>query len=152
MNDKVKNIIETYRKTWTSDSSALRDLRFQTETRRAGNYLADEFQVDSIRMLPGCPKSLENLRAKLIEKFGILALLALRNEIGNWNDVIPSKNLKESLLMKLNIKLSNVEFLQVLIYILATSNFLMNLSYVYNADFIVRFPEYFGRSRFSQHA
>jgi hypothetical protein len=45
--------LEQYRKTWSSDVPVSRELRFQTESRRATNYVPEKFKVYTVRMLPG---------------------------------------------------------------------------------------------------
>lgn len=42
-----------YRSKWTSDSPASRDMRFQTESRRATTNMPIRYQTASVRMLPG---------------------------------------------------------------------------------------------------
>ena len=48
--------LEEYRRTWTSDVPVSRDLRYQTESRRAGMNMPLKFQIASVRMLPGMRK------------------------------------------------------------------------------------------------
>ena len=45
--------LDEYRRTWTSDVPASRDMRYQTESRRAGSNMPLKFQTSSVRMLPG---------------------------------------------------------------------------------------------------
>ncbi len=67
---------------WTCDTDIGRKIRFQTESRLAGNAANKKFVVDSLRMLPGTPRALENVREKIVERYGILAFCALRHFIG----------------------------------------------------------------------
>lgn len=88
--------LEEYRKKWTVDNEVGRQYRFQTETRTAGNAVNKSFQTLSLRFLPGTPKSLEEFRERLIEKYGILGLCVLRFSLGN-SDFITFPNLKASI-------------------------------------------------------
>eukprot|EP01036_Dinobryon_divergens_P026673 gene26674-35349_t len=88
--------LEEYRKKWTIDNEVGRQYRFQTETRTAGNAVNKSFQTLSLRFLPGTPKSLEDFRERLIEKYGILGLCVLRFSLGN-SDFITFRNLKASI-------------------------------------------------------
>lgn len=61
----------------------LRKTRFTTETRLAASKAVNEqFVVVSVRPLPGSPKALELLREKLIERYGLLALMVVRYQFG----------------------------------------------------------------------
>ena len=71
-----------YQKTWSSDTPASRTMRFQTENRRAGNAANKNFQTPSLRLLPGTPRVLETYRSKLLEQYGVLALMVFRYNIG----------------------------------------------------------------------
>ena len=80
--------LDIYRKTWTHDTPESRSMRFQTESRRAGNGSAPEkFAVRSVRYLPGTPIAFERFRDRLIERYGILAMSTLRNLINNRNEL-----------------------------------------------------------------
>jgi hypothetical protein len=45
--------LDEYRRTWTSDVPASRDMRYQTESRRAASNMPIKYQTASVRMLPG---------------------------------------------------------------------------------------------------
>jgi hypothetical protein len=45
--------LDEYRQTWTSDVPASRNMRYQTESRRAGSNMPSKYQTASIRTLPG---------------------------------------------------------------------------------------------------
>ena len=70
--------VEEYRKTWTQESETARRFRFQVESRLPNNKAVAKFKVSDVRMLPGTPMSVEKLRRKLIERYGIFAFSALR--------------------------------------------------------------------------
>ncbi len=76
--------LENYRKTWTTEENdKMRDLRFSTEARRAAAHaVSKHFAVPSVRFLPGTPKSLENCRSQLVEKYGIFAFAVIREALG----------------------------------------------------------------------
>ena len=97
--------LEEYRRAWTTDVPVSRNMRFQTESRRAGSCMPEKYQVPILRALPGClelsniilqnikmtpkmmydlgtPRALESFRERLIERHGILAMSALRHYIG----------------------------------------------------------------------
>lgn len=75
---EVNPEVEEYRKTWTIDSDAARRFRYQVESRLPNNKAVVKFNVADVRMLPGTPMSLEKLRRKLIDRYGIFAFSALR--------------------------------------------------------------------------
>jgi hypothetical protein len=74
--------IQAYRKKWTCDTEVGRKIRFQTESRIAGNAANKKFVVSSLRLLSGTPQALENLRERYIERYGVLAFCALQHYIG----------------------------------------------------------------------
>ena len=45
--------LENYRRTWTSDAPASRDMRFQTEAKRGGSNMPLRYRTSQVRMLPG---------------------------------------------------------------------------------------------------
>lgn len=71
-----------YRQQWTCDKESNRKIRFQTESRIAGNAAAGKFLTNNLRVLPGTPKSMETYRTRLVERFGIFAMSALKLHIG----------------------------------------------------------------------
>jgi hypothetical protein len=73
--------IDEYRKTWTTDSvDAARKMRFTTETKNALNHgtVHTQFQIESVRPLPGTPKSFEKFREILLQKYGVLSFMVLK--------------------------------------------------------------------------
>ena len=109
-----RDSLENYRKKWSSDTAASRSIRFQTESRRANDFLPSKFQVPSLRMLPGAPKSLENFRQKLIEKYGILAMSILRYNMGR-DLTVSSAKLRE-VFASLAVGTSQSEVSQIIAY------------------------------------
>lgn len=71
-----------YRRQWTCDKESNRKIRFQTESRIAGNAAAGKFLTNTLRILPGAPKSMESYRERLVERYGHFAMSALRLHIG----------------------------------------------------------------------
>lgn len=74
--------LEEYRRSWTCDTEVGRKFRFQTESRLAGNAASDKFQVTCLRFLPGSPKALEEYRNRVIERYGIFGISAIKYFIG----------------------------------------------------------------------
>ena len=74
--------LEEYRNHWTCDNEVGRKFRFQTESRHAGNSANDKFQVTCLRFLPGTPKALEVYRERVVERFGIFGLSAIKHYLG----------------------------------------------------------------------
>jgi hypothetical protein len=106
--------LETYRKNWTTESEIGRQVRYVTESRIAGNMANSKFQMSCIRYLPGTPKSLENFRERVIEKFGILGLPALRCYVGTG--AMPIKEMQEKIKMS-DVVLKGFEFDQMMAFI-----------------------------------
>jgi len=106
----TREALEKYRKTWTTDSDLARSIRYQTESRRAGNATPNDFQVNSLRLLPGTPKQLERFRERLVEKYGILALTALRHALGSG--LISSHQLR-SAIATIDVPITRADFSQV---------------------------------------
>lgn len=107
---KVAEAIENYRKTWTTDSDIDRRIRFQTESRLAGNVTSAKFHTQSVRVLPGTPKALENLREKLVERFGVLAISVLKYSMGG--PAVATKEFK-NIIDKTGVTLKSYEYNQV---------------------------------------
>lgn len=105
--------LETYRQSWTKESEIGRNLRYQTESRRAANDLRGNFQIKSTRLLPGTPKPLEHFRERLLERHGILSFSALRHHVGRG--LITCADLR-SAFSKLDVKTSRAEFSQIVAY------------------------------------
>lgn len=112
-----REALETYRKSWTSDTPASRTMRFKTEARIAGNAIGDPFSTVSVRILPGTPRALETYREKLLERHGVLALSCLKYYIrsNTSNDTITSDLLKESI-NKTEVPITHANFYQILAY------------------------------------
>lgn len=110
--------IEKYRETWTHDIPAARDFRYQTETRRANNKLAEfeHFHVPSVRLLPGTPKPVEIFREMMMEKYGILAFSMLRKEVGTG--YISHRQLQQ-VVRRLEISLTYAQFCQIVAFFTA---------------------------------
>ena len=106
--------LDEYRRTWTSDVPASRDMRYQTESRRAGSNMPLKFQTSSVRMLPGTPRALEKFREKLITGHGILAMSVLRFYMGSGN--IVRSQLQESFTL-MEVDMDRSEFNQVFVFI-----------------------------------
>lgn len=87
-----------------------RKLRFQTESRNAGNAAGAKFKVASIRMLPGTPKALEAFRERTIERYGILAICAMKYYLGSGT--IETAQLRTGI-KDLGTKISPLEINQV---------------------------------------
>jgi len=106
--------LDAYRKSWTNDTEESRKMRFQTESRRAGNGGAPaKFAVESVRFLPGTPIAFERFRERLIERFGILALSSLRNSIGGRSEMSSAEFY--ALIKETGVKMSRIEIEQVLV-------------------------------------
>lgn len=106
--------LEDYRAKWSSDTEASRKIRFQTESRRASDFLQTKFQVPSLRLLPGTPRSLENFRSALIQKYGILAMSILRYNMGR-ETAISSAKFRE-VISSLGLNTSSSEVSQIIAY------------------------------------
>jgi hypothetical protein len=89
--------LNAYRQKWTTDNEVGRKFRFQTESRQAGNAANNKFQVNSLRFLPGTPKALENYRVKLVNRFGLFAMAALRFYVLSLGDSVTPAQLKTAL-------------------------------------------------------
>jgi hypothetical protein len=89
--------LDAYRQKWTSDSEVGRKFRFQTESRLAGNAANNKFQVVSLRFMPGTPKALENYRAKLVDRFGLFAMSALKFYVSSLGESVTPGQLKAAL-------------------------------------------------------
>lgn len=106
--------LEAYRAKWSSDTEASRKIRFESESRRASYFLGAKFQVPSLRLIPGTPKSLENLRAELIKKYGILAMSILRYNMGRETSISSSKF--REVIASLGLPTSTAEVSQIIAY------------------------------------
>lgn len=71
-----------YRNQWTSDKKANRKIRFQTESQLAGSFASQRFRHTALRLLPGTPKSLEDYRKRVVERYGLFGVSALRFHVG----------------------------------------------------------------------
>eukprot|EP01031_Cornospumella_fuschlensis_P029745 gene29745-35918_t len=71
--------LEEYRRNWTVESDALREVRFATETRLASSVVGGgKFTTNTVRSLPGTPKAYEAYRQAIIEKYGLFAFTAVK--------------------------------------------------------------------------
>lgn len=63
--------LDAYREKWTTETDVMRKTRFATEnTITQGNAVAKDFKARTLRSLPGAPKVVETIRAKIIERGG----------------------------------------------------------------------------------
>ena len=148
MNDQSK--IEDYRASWTTDTNEGRKLRFNPESRRAANSAVnDSFQVPSLRLVPGVPNGFEKILSGLTNRYGILGLTAFRYEI--WSalsgqrsssrgssrqsprsspsftpfspNVMISADDFKIILKACDVKLSRIEYAQVMAYMTSGESF-----------------------------
>jgi hypothetical protein len=105
-----------YRHQWTIDSELAREIRYVTETRRASTKQPPQFQVPSIRLLPGTPKALELFRERLLIKYGITGLPSLRHCVGTGK--MPCEILLNAI-KKIEIEVSKYEFHQMIAFFTA---------------------------------
>eukprot|EP01032_Pedospumella_encystans_P022900 gene22900-25937_t len=103
-----------YRQQWTVDNEASRNIRYQTESRIAGNAAAGKFLTHTLRILPGAPKSMETYRERLVERYGTFAMSALRLHIGTQ-----SLSFKEfrARMQAVGVEINPYELSQILAYI-----------------------------------
>lgn len=113
-----REALETYRQNWTADTEVGRNVRFITESRLAGACIK-KFGVRTVRLLPGSPKALENFRERLIERFGIFGLSAMRDIVGS-GDIAFSK-LREGIQLS-GVQINKYEFDQITAFITASSS------------------------------
>lgn len=111
--------LDEYRKNWTCDTEAGRLLRFQTESRLAGNCANNKFQVHSLRLLPGAPKSLEEYRGRIVDRFGVFAIAALKTYVGKGD--VSIQQLRASL-NKMKVDIKTFEFNQIVAYVTSSSS------------------------------
>jgi hypothetical protein len=78
----TREALLAYRKKWTCDSENNRKIRYHTESRMAANQLKGMFNTVSLRSLPGTPNSLEQYRNRVVERYGIFALCAIKLHFG----------------------------------------------------------------------
>lgn len=117
MNLKYEEL-EKYRKTWTADCPASRDMRFQTENRRATKAAPKQFQMPTMRLLPGTPRPLETFRERLLERHGILALSNVRFHVGVGE--ISCDNMRKAM-RDTEVKMDRFELNQILGYFTPTT-------------------------------
>eukprot|EP01006_Ploeotia_vitrea_P004380 TRINITY_DN114445_c0_g1_i1.p1 TRINITY_DN114445_c0_g1~~TRINITY_DN114445_c0_g1_i1.p1 ORF type:complete len:352 (-),score=-4.24 TRINITY_DN114445_c0_g1_i1:83-1138(-) len=114
--------LDNYRKSWTNDTPLACSMRFETESRRAGNTGAPKkFAIKTMRFLPGTPIGIERFRNRLIETYGILGITILRGVIGNIEE-LSSMDFK-NIIKKLNINMTRVEIEQMIAYLTPTDSF-----------------------------
>lgn len=108
--------LDKYRKTWTNDTVESRTMRFETESRRAGNGGApSKFKVHSVRFLPGTPIAFERFRERLIERYGILGFSSLRHSMGGRREITSSE--LQKIINGLGVAMSKIEVGQMLAYL-----------------------------------
>jgi len=63
--------LDEYREKWTTETEIMRKTRFATEnTITQGKAVTSDFKARTVRKLPGAPKVVEEIRAKIIERGG----------------------------------------------------------------------------------
>jgi len=63
--------LDAYREKWTTETDIMRKTRFATEnTITQGKAVTSEFKAQTVRSLPGAPKVVEEIRAKILERGG----------------------------------------------------------------------------------
>ncbi len=103
--------LAAYRKQWTVDNPVARHVRYETESRRAGNFgTHSDFHVPSVRYLPGTPRPIEQFRERLLQKYGVLSFSILRDRIGG--PTISCRNIQK-VINSLEFKTTFAEFNQV---------------------------------------
>lgn len=107
--------IEEYRETWTVDKESNRKVRYVTESRLAANQAAGKFfQISSVRFLPGTPKSMEDYRSRLIQRYGIFGIGQLKLLLGNTGTSCAAFKAN---IRKLGVDIKPYEVSQILAYI-----------------------------------
>lgn len=113
------DVLGQYRKKWTNDTPHSVAMRFQTESRRAGNSgTTKRFEVRSVRYLPGTPIAFERFRDRLLEKYGILGMSCLRYAIGPLEEVSSADFYK--LVQSCKVEVSKQEIQQMMAYLTPT--------------------------------
>lgn len=123
-NPRLKEKIDLYRQQAIADTNISRQMRFETESRRAHNsYVADKFKVDSVRIYPGSPKSLDILRNQLFENHEMLSLSFVRYHCFEIIQSTPSKSnlintdeFSRIISSKFKVKMNKFEIMQVFLY------------------------------------
>lgn len=110
-----RETLESYRKTWCSDPEFQRHRRFMTETRLASGNLGKQFNIPTVRPLPGTPKSMELCREQLVEKYGLFAFTMVKAMMGSTNN-IPSAEFRRAL-SSLGCNLKPYQVNQIIAYI-----------------------------------
>lgn len=94
-----------------NDKDMVIKFRYQVESRmKSTNPAVLKFEPNDIRLLPGTPIALENMRRRLIERHGILSFPALRFYLPQTE--VSVEQLREAV-KRLQIELSRAEFDQV---------------------------------------
>lgn len=108
-------LLETYRKTWSSDAvypDDVRKTRFTSETRSALMQATKQKpNIEVVRPLPGSPKALEIYREQLVQKYGIFAFAIVRYHLGR-EEIISVDELKIAI-NKINVQIRPHELGQV---------------------------------------
>jgi hypothetical protein len=79
--------LATYRARWLNQQDGTFRDRFRTEqTEALSKPVGDSFKVSTVRALPGVPKSLERLRERLVERFGLQTFWLVRRAFAAMDD------------------------------------------------------------------
>lgn len=115
LSNNQTDVLHAYRQNYTSDDKRSRSERFKTEFRRSCDYVSPKFRVEDVKLFPRTPKSLEILRNKIMEMYGILGIVVTRfvcNAHSDGKGLVSSLTLKRCL-AELNVTMSQSDFLQV---------------------------------------
>lgn len=117
--------LKTYREKFSSERSEIgRKLRFETESERSLNTsAADHLKSSRLRLIPGAPLSLEKFRKSIMETYGVLAIPALRCALNMEAGATASDDFLRELFTKLSVKLTSIEFAQIMAYLTQTEIF-----------------------------
>lgn len=103
--------LHKYRQAYQDDNVIMRSNRFQTETSRMKHA---SFQtIPECKLLPGTPQAIQNLRNKLINNHGILALSAVRFVFSKHKGPLISSLALRSCLTELGVMMPSTEYFQV---------------------------------------
>ena len=118
---KTRHNVDSYVASWTVDTVEGRKVRFNPESRRAANSaVSEDFQVPSVRLVPGVPNGFERIIAGLTARYGILGLSAFRAELGSG---VKSGDDLKTTLKNCGVSLSRVDFLGVMAYLTPGNTF-----------------------------
>ena len=110
--------LEKYRKAWTTDCPASRDMRFQTENKRSTKAAPRQFQMPTVRLLPGTPRPLETFRERLLERHGILGLSCVRSVVAEKAGGAPQMSCADlqAAVVQTQVEMNRFELNQILGY------------------------------------